>query len=409
MGLFDKLFPKKEVEAANEATTVYSGLTIYRPAFHTWDGKLYESELVRAAIDARARAAAKLKVTITGAAHPEFVSSFKTRPNSFQTFYQFFYRASTILDMDNNCIFVPEFDKYGTLRGFFPVAPEKCEVVEYKKVPYLRYTFARNRHAAVELSKCFLMTKHQYKNDFFGANNHCMHNTMDLIDLNNQAIAEAVKNSSTYRFLAKATNLAKDEDLKKAKQRFVDNNMNGDGGGLLLFPSSMTDIRQVESSPFVVDPKEVEQIRTNVFDYFGVNEEILQNKATPDQYSAFYEGATEGFSIQFSECISNCIYTQREINTGNYIYATANRLQFMSNSDKRAVSESAADRGYMTVNEIREIWNLPPLPGDTGDVFPHRGEYYYSKPGELPATTDEKEGGADETPADETETTETEV
>lgn len=396
MGLFAKLFSKKEEQAA-ELSTSYTGLTIYKPAFTTWNGKLYESELVRAAIDARARAAAKLKISVTGSAQPSFISSFKVRPNSFQTFYQFFYRASTILDMDNNCIFVPEFDRWGQLRGFYPIAPDKCEVVEYRGVPYLKYSFERGRKAAMELSKCFLLTKHQYKNDFFGTNNNCMRGTMQLIDLNAQAIAEAVKNSSTYRFLAQATNLAKDEDLKKAKKRFTDNNMNGDGGGLLLFPNSMTNIKQVESSPFVVDPKEIEQIRTNVFDYFGVNEEILQNRATPDMYSAFYEGATEGFAIQFSEGISNCVYTQREINTGNMIYATANRLQFMSNNDKRAVSESAADRGYMTIDEIREIWNLPPLPDGKGNVFPHRGEYYYSAPDELPAFVSDKE----EQPAEE--------
>lgn len=407
MGLFDKLFSKKEAEAAKEATTVYSGLTLYRPAFTSWNGKLYESELVRAAIDARARAAAKLKITVTGSAQPSFISSFKTRPNSQQTFYQFFYRASTILDMENNCIFVPEKDIYGQLRGFYPIAPEKCEVVEVNKAPWLRCTFARGRRAAFPMSECFLMTKHQYKNDFFGANNHCMHNTMELMDLNEKAIAEAVKNSSTYRFIAKATNLAKDEDLKKSKKRFMENNMTDDDGGILLFPSSMSEIKQVESSPFVVDPKEIEIIRTNVFDYFGVNEKILQNSATPDEYSAFYEGATEGFSIQFSDGISSCVYSQREINTGNYIYATANRLQFMSNGDKRAVSESAADRGYMTIDEIREIWNLPPLPDGAGNVFPHRGEYYYSAPDALPATAEEKETGT-ESPAEDPGTEEQE-
>ena len=80
----------------------------------------------------------------------------------------------------------------------------------------------------------------------------------------------------------------------------------------------------------------------------------------------------------------------------------------MSNGAKRAVSESAADRGYMTIDEIREIWNLPPLPGEAGNVFPHRGEYYYSKPEELPATAEEKESGSEAEP-DPDPQTETEV
>lgn len=396
MGLFEKLFTPKEKQLA-DVTTTYTGLTVYRPAFTSWNGRLYESELVRAAIDARARTIAKLKVSIQGTAQPSFASSFKARPNSMQTFYQFFYRASTILDMENNCIFVPELDAYGMTRGFFPVAPERCEIVQDKRgVEYVRYTFAHNRRAAVELSKCFIMTKHQYKNDFFGSSNDCLRGTMSLIDINNQAIKEAIKNSATFRFIAQATNLAKDSDLKKSKQRFVESNMGEDSSGLLLFPQNMTNIKQVESSPFVVDPKETAQIRTNVFDYFGVNDNVLQNKATPDEQSAFYEGVGETFAIQFSDGISACIYSTNEINRGNYIYATTNRLQFMSASDKVNVSTMATNAGLMMLDEIRDIWNLPPLPNGAGQVFPHRGEYYYSEAGELPATTEEKENGGTE-------------
>lgn len=392
MGLFEKLFTPKEKQLADVSTT-YTGLTVYKPAFTSWNGRLYESELVRAAIDARARMVAKLKINITGTAQPTFTTSFKARPNSMQSFYQFFYRASTILDMENNCVFVPELDHFGMVRGFMPIAPEKCEVVESNGVEYLRYTFANRRRAAVELSKCFIMTKHQYKDDYFGSSNDCLRGTMSLIDINNQAIKEAIKNSATFRFIAQATNLAKDADLKKSKQRFVESNMGEDSSGLLLFPQNMTNIKQVESSPFVVDPKETAQIRTNVFDYFGVNEKILQNSATPDEQSAFYEGACEPFAIQFSDGISGCVYSNREINTGNYIYATTNRLQFMSAADKVNVSTLATNSGLMMLDEIRDIWNLPPLPDGAGQVFPHRGEYYYSPASELPANMDDKENG----------------
>lgn len=181
--------------------------------------------------------------------------------------------------------------------------------------------------------------------------------------------------------------------MKKSKQRFVESNMGEDSSGLLLFPQNMTNIKQVESSPFVVDPKETAQIRTNVFDYFGVNEKILQNSATPDEQSAFYEGACEPFAIQFSDGISGCVFSNREINTGNYIFATTNRLQFMSAADKVNVSTLATNSGLMMLDEIRDIWNLPPLPNGAGQVFPHRGEYYYSPAEELPANMDEKENG----------------
>ena len=48
----------------------------------------------------------------------------------------------------------------------------------------------------------------------------------------------------------------------------------------------------------------------------------------------------------------------------------------MSNADKLQVSAQMADRGLMTRNEIREIWNLAPLPEPYGSQLPVRGEYY---------------------------------
>ena len=107
-----------------------------------------------------------------------------------------------------------------------------------------------------------------------------------------------------------------------------------------------------------------------------MNEDVITNKAYGDAWSAFYEGAIEPFAIQFSEVMTKMLYTFREQAQGSMVMATANRLQYMSNADKLNVSASMADRGLMTRNEIREIWNLTPLPEPYGDQLPARGEYY---------------------------------
>jgi hypothetical protein len=117
-------------------------------------------------------------------------------------------------------------------------------------------------------------------------------------------------------------------------------------------------------------------IRASVFSYFGVNEDVLENKAYGDAWAAFYEGCIEPFAIQFSEVMTRMLFTFREQGQGNKVMATANRLQYMTNADKLQVSAQMADRGLMTRNEIREIWNLSPLPEPYGDQLPVRGEYY---------------------------------
>ena len=332
---------------------------------------------MRSAVDAKARHISKLQVTVEGSARAKLRNRLKLAPNSWMTWSQFLYRTSAILDMQNNVFIVPVLDEYGETVGVFPVLPSKCELVEHAGEIWLRYTFNSGKKAAIEFSACALMTRHQYEDDFFGATNTALNNTMKLINLQAQGIAEAVKNSNTYRFMAKASNFSKASDLKNERKRFTMENLSGDdGGGVLLFPNTYTDIKQIDGKPYVVDADQLKLIQTNVYNYFGVNEKILQNIATGDEWAAFYEGAVEPFAVQLSETLSKMLFTDNERARGNMIHASANRLQYMSNQDKLNVSSQMADRGLMTLDEIRAIWNLPPLPDGKGLVFIIRGEYH---------------------------------
>ena len=377
MSLFDRLFGKAP-KPKGQYQGGYKLLSGYEPHFSRWGGNVYESELVRAAINARALHISKLHVETVGSAKPSLKVKLQHAPNEFQTWSQFLYRLSTILDVHNTAFVIPVYDQYGEPSGIYAPLPEKCTIAQYGNVPYLRYEFSWGQKCAVELAYCGIMTKFQYKSDFFGETNASLSPTMELIHVQNQGIEEGVKSAATYRFMAQLSNFSKAEDLAKERKRFTAENFASDaeGGGMLLFPSTYTNIQQINSKPFVVDADTMKVIRESVFEYFGVNEDILTNKYSADTWSAFYEGIVEPWAIQFSEVMTKMLYTFREQSQGNMVMATANRIQYMSNSDKLNVSAQMADRGLMTRNEIREIWNLPPLPEPYGSQLPVRGEYY---------------------------------
>ncbi len=374
MGLIDKIFGKSE--PAKEPQGYFKTLTAYTPVFTSWGGEIYESELVRAAIHARANHASKLMVSVQGSAKPRLSNRLKHSPNEWQTWGQFLYRLSTILDVQNNAFIVPVMDKYGETVGIYPVLPSRCEVLDYNGEAWLRYQFISGQKASIEMRHCGIMNKFQYQDDFFGEKNGALRPTMNLINIQNQGITEGVKSAATYRFMARVNNFTKPEDLAKERQRFTRENLQEGDGGILLFPNTYSDIKQIESKPFIIDAEQMKIINANVFNYFGVNEDILQNKAYGDAWSAFYEGAIEPFSIQFSDVITKMLYTETERSYGASVMATANRLQYMSNTEKLNVSSQMADRGIMNRDEIREIWNLPPLPNGQGQAYTIRGEYY---------------------------------
>ena len=395
MSLLEKIFrpteAKKSEEALKEARSFFETLTAYTPRFTNWGGAIYESELVRASIDARARHISKLKVEVNGTANQSLQSKLRQGPNQWQTWSQFLYRVSTILDINNTAFVVPVFDERMIITGVYPVLPHRCSLLEYDNELWLRYQFAHGEIGAVEFRKCAILTKHQYKSDFFGDPNTAINETMKLIHIQNEGIEEAVKNTSTFRFMAQLANFAKPEDLALERKRFTRENLatDSESGGFLLFPNTYKDIKQIDVKPYTVDPDQMKAIRDNVYNYFGVNEEVLQNKAFGDAWSAFYEGAIEPFAIQFSEAMSKALFSEHERAYGSQLILTANRLQYMTNSDKLNVTAQLLDRGLFSINEAREVWNLAPV--ENGDVRVIRGEYY-SADDKLTPTEDISDG-----------------
>ena len=381
MSLLDKIFrpdkAKKSEEALKNARGLFQTLTAYNPVFTSWGGMIYESEIVRAAIDARARHISKLKVESYGAANPSLQSKLRLGPNEWQTWSQFLYRTSTILDVNNTAFIVPVFDDRMVITGIYPVLPTMCEIVDYDGEMWLRYQFSTGQYAAVEFRKCAVLTRHQYRRDFFGESNRALNDTMQLIHIQNEGIQEGVKNAATFRFMATLNNFSSAEDLKNERERFTKENLSteSESGGFLLFPNTYKDVKQIDVKPFTVDAEQMSIINKNVYNYYGVNEDVLQNSAKAERLEAFFDGAIEPFAIQFSEATTKMLFSPRERAQGSYILANANRLQYMSTSQKVQMAKELGDRGAILIDEIRELFNYAPLPDGAGQVAPIRGEY----------------------------------
>ncbi len=378
MGLFEKIFGN--FAKVKDAMQTFQTLTAYAPAFTSWNGAIYEAALVRAAIDAKARHVSKMGVTFLGSAKPALQSRLRQRPNSWQTWSQWLYRTSTILDVENTAFIVPLLDNYGAVSGIYTVLPSMCELVAYQDTVYLRFTFSSGKKAAIEFDRCGVLTKFQYRDDFFGESNESLTPTMEVIHAQNEGIKEGVQSAATYRFMARMNNFTKPEDLETERRMFTESNFRpGSGGGLLLFPNTYNDIRQIESKPFTVDASQMALINGNIQSYFGVSDKVMQNTANDEEMDAFFNGIIEPFSIQVSQVVTGMLFSDRERALRNEFMLTANRLQYMSVQHKINLITQLGDRGMILIDEARELLNYAPLPEGAGQKAPIRGEYYYSQ------------------------------
>ena len=372
--MFESIFGKGGgTKQGKEAAGFFKTLTAYQPVFTTWDGALYENLLVRASIDAIARHASKLSVDMQGGAKPKMRTRIRSGPNPWMTWSQYFYRLTTILEMQTTAWIIPLLDEDLNTVGYFPALPTQTSILDVNGEPWVEYKFNDGQTGYIELERCGILTRFQYQDDLFGGGNRPLRPTMELLHMQTQGIQEGIKNSATFRFMARVNNMIDPGDLAKERKRFNEQNLQGESGGILLFPVEYSDIKQLEQKPFSLDADQQKIIETNVFYYYGVNEDVLLNKAVGDQWAAFYDGKLEPLAIQYSEVMTSMTFSRREIGAGNMITISANRLQYASTKEKLDVSAQMADRGIMNRNEIREIWGLPPIEG--GDSFLVRGEY----------------------------------
>lgn len=371
MGAFNKLFGK--FKAAQLLGGYFAMLDGYTPAFTTYDGGVYEMELTRACIHTFATHCSKLQPKVTGSDTRGIQAMLDSKPNIFHTGAQFLYKAATLYETQNTCFITPVLDRFGRLVGYYPASPNQTELREQDGEPFLVYTFGNGEKAAMELSNVGTVSKFLYHSDLMGEDNSALEPTLQLLNTQNQGIAEGIKNSASFRFMATINNFAKGKDLVKERKDWVTNNLGNDSGGLALFPNNYSNVQQIQSMAQIVDPKQVELIQKRVFTYFGTNEKILLNQATGDDWSAYYEGKIEPFALQLAQAMTVMTYTQNERTRGNGIAWSANRLQYMTNADKLQVSSQMFDRGILSTNDVMDIWGLPHVPD--GDKRYIRKEY----------------------------------
>ena len=167
MGMLERIFGRREQPAGLKTAQTFKLLEGYTPAFTTWRGSIYESELIRASLDAWGRHAAKLKPNLKGSAAQEMQNRLKVRPNAFQAWSQFLYQTAVILGARNNSFLVKTRNEYGPT-GIINIIPQSWELVEWQGDPWIRFQLKDNRRRAEKLSEVGILTRYQYKSELFG-------------------------------------------------------------------------------------------------------------------------------------------------------------------------------------------------------------------------------------------------
>lgn len=373
MGLFDKF--------RNKAVTVtsYKLITDVGDGFYAWNGNLYQSDIVRAAIRPKARAVGKAigKHIRNGPdgmkINPEpYIRFLLEEPNPYMTGQMMQEKLIIQLELNNNAFAYINRDENGYPMEIYPITSSYVDALQDNQGQlYLKFTLLNGRMVTFKYTDVIHLRKDFNSSEIFGESPaKALTPLMEIVNTTDQGIVKAIKNSNIIKWLLKFNQSLRPEDLKKQTKQFIEDYMNIESDTVgAAATDAKADAIQVDPKDYVPNAVQMDKTTQRIFSFFNTNENIVQGKYNEDEWISYYESSVEPDIIQLSGEYTRKLFTRRERGFGNKIVFESSNLNFASMQTKLNLVQYV-DRGIMNPNEVRAILNMAPREG--GDEYLRR-------------------------------------
>lgn len=369
MGFWSRLFGRKQVK--NQSGVKFEMITETGNGFYSWHGELYKSDIVRSCIRPKAKAVGKLvakhiRESADGLkVNPEpYMRFLLEEPNPLMTGQMLQEKLATQLSLNNNAFALIVRDQFGYPTQIYPIPCVSVEAVYEKAELYLKFVLRNGKIFQFPYRDIIHLRQDYHQDDIFGDSPaEAIKSLMEIVTTVDQGIVKAVRNSNVIKWLLKFKQVLRPEDVKKNVDEFVKNYLSIDSetGGAAAADAKY-DIEQVKPDSYVPNAATTKQTLQRIYAFFGTNEKIVQSSFNEDEWVSYFEAEIEPLSIQMSNEYTRKLFSRKERSFGNRIIFEASNLQYASMRTKLGLVQMV-DRGAMTPNEWRRIFNMGPVEG----------------------------------------------
>ena len=346
--------------------STFKELGTYKAYFTPFGKDIYSSPDVRACIRALSEHTSKANPRCTNADIERLLS---ISPNKYMNGKAMLSKLRNILEIKNTAFLFIERDEKNKVIGFYPVPYYSFEGLEYNNRLFIQFEFNGDaaRRIVLPWEDLAVLRRDFVFSDIAGESNAPLLPILDVVNTMDAGVKNAVKSTANLRGLLKSTKaMLSPEDLKKQKETFVKDYMNLENEGGIASLDATQEFKEINLKPTTASADEADNYKKRVYSYYGVSEKIITSSYSESEYDAFYAARIEPFLIDLSLEITRKVFSDREIAFNNKVWFESNRLQYASAKTKISMV-ALVDRGLMTPNEYRELFNLPAYEG--GDEF----------------------------------------
>ena len=372
-GLFEAIFGKRKPQELN-GYTEYKLLNTYQSSFIPFSGNAWDVNTVRAAIHAFARRAATVQprhirrgdgkmLDVTS----ELNNILQFSPNPYTTAYKFYYRVAVQYKLYNNAFIFPVWTSSGKLEALYNINAAEIDLLEHEGELFCKFRFINGRYYVFPYADFIHIGSMFADNDIFGSNNEAILPVLQTANTFNQSMGKLAELVAVVRGILTVNGSPKDEDLKARRDAFVRDNlkMENNGAGIIVTDNKFG-YTPISDKQTPIPQGQLDYIKREIYDYFGINEAIVQNKATSDEEDDFYEGEVKPFLLQLQQAFTNSLFSRKERGYGNEIVAEGNKLQYAKLSDKLAAIKYLSEIGGLQLDQALTTLGFPPIGGEEG-------------------------------------------
>ena len=373
-GLYELIFGTKPQKT--EDFTTFRLLNSYQSNFVPFSGNAWEVNTVRAAIHSFARRAARVqprhirkgdgKLQDVEGSNLNYILQYQ--PNPLTTAYKVYYRMAAQYKLYNNAFVFPVWNEYtGNLEAMYNIHAQEITLLEHKGELYLKFRFYNGKNYTFPYTDIIHIGSMFADNELFGSSNKALMPVLKTADTFNQSMGKFAELVAVVRGILKVAASTKNEDLKARRDDFIRDNlkMENNGAGVIVTDNKY-DYTPISDKQTPIPQGQLAYIKSEIYDYIGTNEAIVQNKATPEQEDDFYDGEIKPFYMQLEQAFTNCFFTRKERGFGNEIVAEGNKLHYAKLSDKLAAVKYLSEIGGLMLDQALTTLGFPPIGGEEG-------------------------------------------
>ena len=363
--LFETIFGR--LRPRQTTITQLKMLDSFNPYFSTASENIYDSKVARTCIDRIATHCAKLipkhiQRDLSRNIDGDINFLLQHRPNPIMNTYDFLYKTISMLYTDSNAFVFIQKDSQGFIKAFYPVLAKSYELLQdASNTIYLQFQFVNGQTYTIPYLDLIHLRLFYNKHDIYGTGNRILKTDIETAITSSEGIKNAIRTSNNLKGILKFSNtMLKPKDIKENKDAFVRDFLTMENNSGIASLDAKAEFQPIDLKPITLDKDQMAQVNYNIYDYFGISENIVRNKFTPAEWNAFFEGVIEPRALQLSYEFTNKIFSDNAIREGHKIVFTANRLQYADISDKIKLFQQVLPYGLLTKDEALEILDLPP-------------------------------------------------